>query len=185
MVYEKHLIGKTVTIRPATEEDAGFILSVRNDKDLCRYIHDVNISEEEEKCWIRKQRLKADDYFFVIEDKKGNPLGMVGYIGEYGADYGEVCRLVSYGNSIQNIETNLIMTDFAFDVMNAKALKGYMSADNKNIIGVQKKFGYVIPDDKHIQDGMEVVFASLKKEDYISKRDRIIKMIDMASSANN
>lgn len=184
MVFEKQLIGKTVIIRPATEEDAGFILSVRKDKELCKYIHNVDISVDEEKAWIRNQRLRADDYFFIIEDKESKPLGMVGYIGEENGEFGEVCRLVSYGNSIQNIETNLLMTDFAFDVMKAKMLKGYMSADNKNIIGVQKKFGYVIPEDKFSQDGMEVVHASMKKEDYYNKRDKIVKMIELASNSN-
>lgn len=181
MVYDKQLIGKTVIIRPATEQDAGFILSVRRDKELCKFIHAVDISEEEEIKWIQDQRQRVDDYFFIIEDKNNKPLGMVGYVGEYGGEYGEVCRLVSYGNSIQNIETNLIMTDFAFEVMKAKMLKGYMRYDNRNIIGVQRKFGYVIPEERHMQDGMEVVHATLKKEDYYKKRDRIVDMIKFAS----
>ena len=78
MFVDKPLVGETVELRACDARDAEFTLSLRNDPRMAGFIPPLDISIDEQKKWIRMQREKAGDYFFIIWDKKlGKRIGTI------------------------------------------------------------------------------------------------------------
>jgi len=64
-------------VRLVNEEDAEFIVSLRTDPRLSRYIHETSSDIEQQKQWIRNYKLreaKGLDYYFLFSI--GNPQGL-------------------------------------------------------------------------------------------------------------
>ena len=64
--------------RLVQEEDAPFILKLRTNKKLSRYVHSVDDSIENQIEWIRnykKREEKGEDYYFIYFSK-GKPIGV-------------------------------------------------------------------------------------------------------------
>ena len=67
-----------LTCRLVTEEDAPFILNLRTNQKLSRYVHAVDNNLQAQIEWIRnykKREEKGEDYYFIYFSK-GNPIGV-------------------------------------------------------------------------------------------------------------
>ena len=69
MVYNGILEGKYVNLRSVEEKDAEFTLSLRQDPILTKYLPKLDITLEQQINWIRKQRVKEGDFYFLVENK--------------------------------------------------------------------------------------------------------------------
>lgn len=78
MILSKRLIGKNLEIRSATVEDAQFILDLRLDLELNRFLSVTSPDLERQKKWISDQLQMEDDYYFLLEDKNGDKIGTGG-----------------------------------------------------------------------------------------------------------
>ena len=66
-------------LRFVTEEDASFILSLRNDEKLGRYINKTSPTLDAQVEWTNSYKLREEqgtDYYFIFEKPQGNPLGV-------------------------------------------------------------------------------------------------------------
>ena len=57
-----------LNVRLVEEKDAGFILSLRTNPKLSRYIHNTDDSLDKQRQWIRdykKRELEGKDYYFI------------------------------------------------------------------------------------------------------------------------
>ena len=66
-------------VRLVLEEDAEFIVKLRTDARLGRYIHATAKDVEKQREWIReyqKREAAGAEYYFVFETAAGNPLGV-------------------------------------------------------------------------------------------------------------
>jgi len=176
MVYKKIIHGNSVDLRPVEKCDAAYIIDLRNSQ-LARYLHPVGSSIEAQEQWIEKQRSREGDYYFMMLDKEGERIGTVGLSSIIG-ECGETSRFISTGTPLQNTETNLLITDFAFSEAGLTRIEGYVSTDNISVISLQKRFGYVFEDEVKEKDGIPVRYARLLKEDYLKKRPRIVSLIE-------
>lgn len=177
MVYEQGFKGKTMYLRPVEISDAEFLVKIRNDKEMTKYLHPVSLSVEREREWIARQRNRQGDYFFMICGLDGSALGAIRLSGIANGS-GEVGSLVSYGNSVQNIEAELYITDFAFNIIGLSYLRGYTCIANRAVISYHKKLGYVYETEEKIVDGMRVYFARLEKDEWYKRRKKIIGLIE-------
>ena len=176
MVYVEEIKGKSMNLRPVEISDAEFLVKIRNDEKLAKYLHPISSSVEDEKQWILKQRDREGDYFFMICDLADKPIGAVRLSG-IDDNSGEVGSLISYGNSVQNIEAEFRMINFAFDVIGLDFLHGYTLTENRAVISYHKKFGYVYEDEEKVVDGMKVRFARLEKNEWKKNRDKIERLL--------
>ena len=64
MIYNKTIEGKYVDLKYVTVEDATIVLELRQDPELTKDLPRLDITEEEQKEWIRKQQLREGDYYF-------------------------------------------------------------------------------------------------------------------------
>lgn len=176
MVFDQIIHGKTILLRAVDVSDAEFIVQIRN-SNMAKYLHAVTPAADAQAEWIKQQRQRKGDYYFIICDLKGNQIGTVGLSGIEGG-CGETSRFISYGSPLQNTEANILITDFAFDTIGLNRIEGYVAVQNTGVISLQKKFGYIFEDQVKQKDGINVRFARLDKADYWKKRKKIIKILD-------
>ena len=176
MIYDGIIHGKSVDLRPVEKSDAAYIIELRNSQ-LAKYLHPVGTSIEAQEQWIEKQRSRDGDYYFMMLDKAGKCIGTVGLSSIIG-ECGETSRFISTGTPLQNTETNLLITDFAFSVAGLIRIEGYVSTDNIGVISLQKRFGYVFEDEVKEKDGIPVRYARLWKDDYLKQRPKIVSLIE-------
>ncbi len=74
------LDGKIINLRLVKEEDAEFILKLRNNKELSKFISPTNINLNEQREWIRNYKIrekKREEFYFIVENKYGISCGTV------------------------------------------------------------------------------------------------------------
>ena len=142
MFLQKVLRGNTISLKSVDLDDAEFIVRIRNDETKNKYVHPVPADIELQKEWIKRQKDRDGDYYFVIYDDKYNKCGLASIydinISNREAEFG---RWVSWGNSVQNIESVILAFDFAFE--NFAIDKIYMRTmyENKIVRSFWKRFG--------------------------------------------
>ena len=142
MALREPMTGVRVTLRCAEEGDAEFTRMIRRDPQLTKYIPVIQGTLEDQICWLRKQREKKDDYFFVIEEHSGKSIGTVScYDIDTESAVCEVGRYISYGNSMENVEAVLLLLDFVFGDLRMKSVILNNDERNHGIIGFWKKMG--------------------------------------------
>ncbi len=67
--------GKNINLRGVMEDDAEFILSLRTDRKLGRFISKTDNDLKKQIEWIRTYFLKPNDHYFIIEGKDKTPYG--------------------------------------------------------------------------------------------------------------
>lgn len=71
------ILGKNVDLRPVEIEDAEFILSLRLDPELNQYLSQVENDLGKQREWIKTHRLYSKDFYFMIQNKKQQPVGTI------------------------------------------------------------------------------------------------------------
>lgn len=141
MVYEGVLEGRYVDLKACTEADAEFTLAIRRDPEFTKFLPVINNTIEQQKAWIRKQREKIGDYFFVVWDKAGNRIGTISTY-DINGDHAESGRLTIKGsNPFQALEAQILSFRFAYGVLGLERIDGFIFADNDRAIRFNKQFG--------------------------------------------
>lgn len=154
-------------IRLVNESDAEFIVSLRTNPLLKRYISNTDASVERQKNWIREyyQRESENlDFYFVFTDENDKRLG--------------VCRIYNIHDSYFTTGSwifspdagptdaargDLFIKDFGYDFFPGKSLRFEVHKKNKLCLGFQRLFKPNLIDSDDIQ-----CFYELPKEIYLS-----------------
>lgn len=143
MAYLNEVIKKYgIQIRSVTEDDAEFTLKIRQDKRLTKYIPYLNQTLDEQKKWIRMQRDKKGDYFFIVEYLDSVPFATFGleFYDDKGEDV-EGVRLISYEQSFYNIKILKIAYYLAFEYFNVKRYYAHYIDGNERLKKLFKMLG--------------------------------------------
>lgn len=143
MTTEKIYKGKYIYLRSVTTSDADFILDIRTDNNKNSFLHATPNDIELQKNWIIKQMDTPDDYYFAMvrcsDDK------VVGVISLYDIDRiaseAELGRWVSYGNSLENLESVILLHKFAFEEINVNTVNTFTMTKNTSVCSFWKRFG--------------------------------------------
>lgn len=140
MIYHKTLVGNYISLRTVSIDDAEFILNLRLDDSKNEYIHETPNDIKLQKMWIENQRSKSNDYYFLIMNKEQKPLGTISL---YNLTHisGELGRWISYGNAYENLESVILLHNFAYQVLNLERVYTCTKIENKKVIRFWKKFG--------------------------------------------
>ena len=74
------LKGNIINLRLVNEKDAQFILSLRTNKELSKFISSTNTNIEEQREWIKSYKFRErenKEFYYIVEDKRGTPYGTV------------------------------------------------------------------------------------------------------------
>ncbi len=166
MVFEGILEGKYVDLKSCTEDDAEFTRAIRKDPEFVKFLPAIDNTIEEQKAWIRHQREKDGDYFFVVWDKEGNRIGTISIYDIHG-DHAESGRLAIKGdNPFQAIEAQILSFRFAFNVLKLECIDGYIYADNERAIRFNKQFSGRHYTPEMSDDGKMIVRIENWKDDF-------------------
>ena len=179
MVYEGIIYGLTVRMRSIEEKDAEISYKMRTDPAKNRFLHKTHGGVEHQRQYIAKERLDPTDYYFVIEDLDGKPIGLKG-LYEYDPEKKTVVsgRFIGYGSQVQNMEALMLGFDFAFDVLGVETVTMDALENNTCMLSIQKKFGVEFTH-RFREEGMEFdsVCSVLTKEAYAKTRPGIEGLI--------
>lgn len=170
------LKGNRGQLRPVEAEDALFTLNIRNDEKLTAFIPRLGGTVEGQTAWIKKQREKEGDYFYIIENTSNEPIGTLSYYDVVGKTC-ELGRYISYGNAFENVEAAVLPIEHIFSLGFTRII---MNNDERNdrIIRFWTKFGAEFVA-KVPMDGWTAAQYALTPDLYSKKKESIHKLIGM------
>lgn len=175
MVYNDIVKGRYVNLRSVEEEDAEYTLSLRKDPNLTKYIPKLEITLKQQVEWINKQRHTEGDYFFVVENKNGEKVGVVG-VYEIQGNHAETGRVVIRGNAIESIEAQYLLYIFSFDILGMEYTTDYRMADNSPAIRSAIFFGADLSSPHEGANGL-IIEGRLTRDSFHAKKKKIEKML--------
>lgn len=111
--------GFGLVLRCVEERDAQFALDLRADPELTQYLPPLTITVEQQQAWIRGQREKPGDWYFVAERRYGGqPEGFISvYAHEPDKGRAEWGRWILKPGSLAAWECEYLMHRFSFEVL--------------------------------------------------------------------
>lgn len=139
MVYEKIIRGKFVDLKSITLEDAEFSYAIRMEEKN-RTVGQLASDLEKQKEFIEWQRKQPGDYYFVVWNKKGERVGLIG-VYDIRDGVGEVGREVSDGTPMEAMEAKVLLEDFYKDILHLKKVTAVIYTSNERQLSNQRKLG--------------------------------------------
>jgi RimJ/RimL family protein N-acetyltransferase len=178
--------GKITTLSPVVEGDAEFILSLRTDPTLSKYLNPTSSDLTLQRQWIKNQQHQNNDYYYVINYKfKKRRVGLIGlYDGTaWDAQLGRWICL----DPVCALESLLLVYKFAFTLQSRGLVYLRVVKENLPVISLHKNFGAVkrdIPFER--SGGFELVWYDMYRERFFEVAEKHQKTIDFfAEKANN
>ena len=139
------LKSKNVNLRLVEESDAQFILELRLNDSLNRYLSTVDDNLSKQIKWInnyKKRETQKEEFYFIIENKKNELIGSVRL-------YDFLENSFSWGSWILNnkksptsaIESALLVYQFGFNDLSFQKSHFEVMKKNKNVISFHEKWG--------------------------------------------
>lgn len=176
MVYNGILEGKYVNLRSVEERDAEFTLSLRQDPNLTKYIPKLDITLEQQVSWIRKQRNLDGDYYFVIENKEGKKIGVLG-VYDVSEKCAETGRIAIVGSPLESIEAQLLSFVFSFDILKLDYTVNYVLADNVHALRGSQLFGSKSSEPYEDENGNMRIDGVITKEAFMKSKEKLSKIL--------
>jgi len=179
MRLKDNIAGKHVLLRTAEEADAEFILKLRLNPKLNKFLNETDPSVEKQKAWISAKQRDPNDYHMIIQGLDGAALGV---IAVYDIDYKE--KTFEWGRWIiaENapyyaaIESALLVYHLAFDILNLELALFGVQLQNAKVISFHKQCGAKIT--KEDEKG---AYFSFSKKDFSAFSKRYKKFLPGAS----
>lgn len=167
------ITGRYVDLKPCEEKDANFTLSIRQDPEFSQFFPALNSNVDQQRSWIKSQRIKEGDYFFVVWNKSGERIGTIS-IYNVENQYAEGGRLaIRSKNPFHAIEAQLLAFRFAFHVLGVECVKGLIFANNTRALRFSKQFGAVLYAPETDEKGRVIVRIENWKSDFLAAEKKI------------
>ena len=181
MYIDYKLEGIHTNLRSVKENDAEDILKLRNDPRITEFLPPLNITIEQQKQWIAKQRADKESYYFIIEDKQGRSVGTVGFYDLEG-DHAETGRYCCIGDVQHSVEASVLEFDFVYDVVGLSYLTSWVYEENKPVVSLTKNYGFECVEVTTADDGRPCYLFKQTKEQYLKKRGKIVNLLRSISN---
>lgn len=175
MYIDYKLEGKYVNLRSVKEDDAVFILQIRNDPHISKYLPPLSVTVEQQQQWITKQRADQDSFYFLLETREGTPIGTIS-VYEIEGESAETGRFCSFGDPYANIEACVLLYDFIFQKLKIQSIHIWVFEDNKPVLQLNHGLGFEWVEKKVTDDGRDYRVGIMTEESYMRKR---IKLLDL------
>ncbi len=132
--------GHGLRLRSASPEDAEFILSLRLDPGLARFLGDTSPDVEAQREWMRRQEARDGDLYFIIETLAGAPLGTVGIydITPTGAEWGRWILKPGVQAAMGSV---LLVYQVAFEQLGLERVYSRTVEDNGHVVSFHDSCG--------------------------------------------
>ena len=184
------LKGDFATLRPITVDDSEITFRWRN-SSRARLLQRGATTVDEQSTWIAS-KLKSDELNFIIE-YENRPVGMIALL-----DINSLHKSVQMGRLLVGeeefvgkapvaFEADLMLCDYAFDVLKMHKIYGDIMEDNHGMIKTRLYLGYKqdgILRDHYVYDGVykNTVAVSILEDEYRKIcRPKLVSLIKMIS----
>lgn len=177
MVYDKIIEGKYVNLRSVLEDDIEFTYDIRRDPRFHGLMGCLAVNFEAQREYIMRQMKLENDYYFVIENKERERIGLIG-IYDIKGKAGEEGRLVSYGSPLQNVEAHLLLGGFCRNVLGLETIRISIYCENKKTIHSSLKVGFEMIG-KDVRSGKDSVVMQISCKEDNPRRKKYLQMIEL------
>jgi RimJ/RimL family protein N-acetyltransferase len=141
--HDVRLVGEAFGIRPVELQDSAFILSLRRDPDLSRFLNPVTDSDADQIAWLKAYLERQGDYYWIVDS---NRLGREeGTIGLYNVDRNtgnaEWGRWVLRHGSLAAVESALLAYQFGFETLELDEMYCRTRAENLTVVSFHDSTG--------------------------------------------
>jgi RimJ/RimL family protein N-acetyltransferase len=139
---KERIEGYFTNIREVEEADSEFILSLRCDEKKAKFLHKTENNVEKQKEYIRRYKTLDDELFFIIENKKHEPIGTYRI---YDLREDSFCigswLMVDGCSPMEMIEGEYLSKMYAFEQTGFKKFHFDVRKENKKVIRYHKMMG--------------------------------------------
>ena len=165
---------KHTRLRLVEIEDAEFILSLRLNEDLNRFISKVDNNIQRQKEWIKaykEREQRKEEYYFIVESNKGEKLGNVRLYDFSGDSFCWGSWIIKNGSPIfVAIESALLVYEYAFYHLGFSKSHFDVRKVNKKVIAFHKRFGAKITSEDELN-----YYFNIRREDYERIKNKYTK----------
>jgi len=141
--HSLHIEGSTFRLRPLTEQDAEFVIELRTDPELSRYLHPISRHVADQIIWARKYFETPGDYCFVVERiRDSRAEGLISlYHVEPTIRTGECGRWVLRRGSLAGVESCWLLYKIGFEHIGLESIYCLTLAENGRTISFHDSCG--------------------------------------------
>lgn len=137
------VVGKTLSFRNATVDDAAFILSLRTDAEKSRYLSAVSGELAEQQAWLARYAQAGDQAYFIIEYQEA-PIGTVRLYDPQGEIFCWGSWILHSSRPSQAaMESALMVYAYAVDHLGFTAAHFDVRKSNERVWQFHERFGAV------------------------------------------
>jgi hypothetical protein len=172
------LKSKGIVMRLADKNDASFILSLRLDKELGKFLSPTDPYLLKQTNWLieyQKREKEEKEYYFIFEDENQKPWGTIRLYNFQGDSftYGSWLCKPNAPDCIA-IKADFLCRDFAFFQLNFENCLLDVRKGNKEVLGYHKRFGSL-----PIGEDQLNYYFNLPKEIYIENKAKLIRLLNL------
>ena len=163
------------------ERDTDFIIKLRTDPQLSKYIHDTSDDKDSQLAWIKsykERERKGEDYYFIFFND-GNPVGLNRIYCIHDSTFTTGSWVFSSDASFDCcIAASIMVRELAFEKMGMELEDGWdgVHVDNKKVIKFNKMIG--LKESGRIMDTKgEYITMKLTKEDFETNKPKLLQYI--------
>jgi len=133
--------GEAFRLRPVSVDDAAFIVALRTDPVLGKYLHATSPDIDDQRAWTKRYYEREGDWYFVVEQRAtSDPQGAVA-IYNYDADQkiAEWGRWILKKGSLAALESAALIYDVGFDQLGLELM--YSRTANKLVVSFDTRLG--------------------------------------------
>ena len=130
-------------LRPVTMEDAAFIVELRSDPVLNRYLHEISPRVDVQVAWLERYFARPDEYYFIVEHAdSGERHGTIGiYDVEKAAASAEWGRWILKQGSMAALESAWLVYEAGFSKLGLATLSSRTLVENTCVVSFHDSFG--------------------------------------------
>lgn len=156
--------GKSINLRLVEVDDAEFIYNLRKNSKKMQYLSSTDGTVSDQRQWVRDYKKREQDnqeYYFIIESKQKEPLGLVRMYGFIDKSFCWGSWLIKENAPTSTaIESALQIYEFAFYHLAFSQSHFEVQKGNDKVIAFHKRFGAKVLD----QNDEEYFFIITKKK---------------------
>ncbi|WP_298069566.1 GNAT family N-acetyltransferase [uncultured Mailhella sp.] len=173
IVHPEMLQGKYVNLREVTLDDAAFILELRTDEKKSRFLHKTDHDLQKQIDYLKRYFTLDNEWYFIIENKKHEPLGTTRIYNVQGARFTGGSWLMKDGATPQeSFEGDLLLRRYAYESLNFEESIFCVHKDNIKVVRYHKICGSKIID----KTEFEYIFMS-NRSSYWTNKDKLFSML--------
>ena len=169
--------GKNINLRTVEIADAEFIFNLRQNTKRTEHLNKIDGTIEDQQIWIKNYKTRENEnkeFYFVIESKKGDKLGLVRV---YDLQNDSFCwgswLIKESAPKSTAIESALQIYEFGFKTLNYHQCHFDVRKNNEKVIAFHQRFGAKITNEDNLN-----YYFNFSKETYNETKSKYKRYLD-------